>query len=540
MLQDRSKVLFFYAVNTFSSILRLRQRNIYRKNHGKREHLNPASIPKFKNQLNKPCIYHPMLIKSGHGNKNTTEKTKSEQLYYIDICKFNQQVLPDGFPQTPVIGCGGLASEPNKRRIRYVRTSPGGTFEGKKFIPIHVKWRNKLNIPVSMHIHGGEAPPKYDSLYEGNQGGDKEEFQIYINNQEAAAYWYHGQNDKSKVDYNNSGLLGFYMLREAKNDNRNNYGHMDLPTSKYEYPIIIQDCSFYTDGSYISPLQKTNTSDTKTTLVSEGRYFGDTIMVNGKVWPNLDVERRQYRFYILNGSNSRFFNLKLSNDMNFTVIGGDGGLLPSPVNSNAILLGPGERTDVLIDFSRLPTGSKIILKNDANAPYPFGDSPDIETTGQILRFNIPECEAISISPMKLPDKLCDQPSMPLNLRQRVRIISDDIESTENPIILDRQIYDSTITIEPKIKSTEEWCFVNLTSKAYPIYIEQAKFKIINRQDIDIVSIRDNFKNIDENQSIDSYLVGEPLEPEDFETGWKDTLRADPGILTRIVMMPYNK
>ena len=86
-------------------------------------------------------------------------------------------------------------------------------------------------------------------------------------------------------------------------------------------------------------------------------FLGNTIIVNGKAWPNMDVDQGQYRFRILDGSNDRFYQLRLSNGMSFTQIGSDGGYLKSPVELESLLLGPAERADILIDFSNMPAGS---------------------------------------------------------------------------------------------------------------------------------------------------------------------------------------
>src|SRR5262245_43818363 len=138
-------------------------------------------------------------------------------------------------------------------------------------------------------------------------------------------------------------------------------------------------------------------------------YFGDTILVNGKVWPNMKVDRRQYRFRIVNGSNARFYNLKLSNGMPFVQIGGDGSYLPAPVTLTEVLLGPAERADVLVDFSRVPAGTRIVVKNTANQPFPDGDPNDPNTTGVVMRFEVRNTNAVHPSP--LPPRLITIPTL---------------------------------------------------------------------------------------------------------------------------------
>ena len=101
-------------------------------------------------------------------------------------------------------------------------------------------------------------------------------------------------------------------------------------------------------------------------------FFGNTIVVNGRTWPYLTVEQRRYRFRLLNGCNTRFLILKLSRDgLPFWQIGADGGFLPAPVNLDRLLIAPGERADVIVDFTDVPVGTEIVLQN-LGPDEPFG------------------------------------------------------------------------------------------------------------------------------------------------------------------------
>ena len=82
---------------------------------------------------------------------------------------------------------------------------------------------------------------------------------------------------------------------------------------------------------FISPSEG---SDTAVHPYWNPTFLGNTIMVNGLVWPNMDVKQGQYRLRILDGSNSRFYTLHFSNNMPFTQIGSDGGYLKAPVTAD--------------------------------------------------------------------------------------------------------------------------------------------------------------------------------------------------------------
>src|SRR4030066_872132 len=137
------------------------------------------------------------------------------------------------------------------------------------------------------------------------------------------------------------------------------------------------------------------------------QFFGNVIMVNGKVWPNLDVTQGWYRFRLLDGSNARFYTLSFSNKMPFTVIGTEGGYLMAPAPVTEITIAPGERAEIIVDFSNVPIGTKIILKNTAGAPFPANGPADPMTIGQIMQFTVaatsatPGAERAPIIPLPL-------------------------------------------------------------------------------------------------------------------------------------------
>ena len=154
-----------------------------------------------------------------------------------------------------------------------------------------------------------------------------------------------------------SGLAGFYLLREPQGGDDKVAAL--LPTGKYEMPLVIQDRSFNNDGSLNYPTVGVE-PDTHPYWVNS--FLGNTIMVNGKVWPNMNVDKGQYRFRILNGSNSRFYEIGFSNGMSFIQIGSDGGYLKAPVSLTSFLMAPAERADIIVDFSALLQEQKWFLK----------------------------------------------------------------------------------------------------------------------------------------------------------------------------------
>jgi spore coat protein A len=539
--------------------------------------LNPSNIPKFTSQLAIPPTYEPTVI------KDHTGKVKDHD-YRVTISEFTQQILPAGFPQTTVFGYGGKVRDPETGNITCdFRSSPGPTFEVQRHIPVNVQWINNLTgpqplavdptihwadpndipmpmppfpsfppgfpsaqspVPIVTHLHGGETEPSSDGYPEAwYTAGEaitgpafiKSRYH-YANEQEPATLWYHDHALGITRLNVLMGLAGFYILRDPHNPlDRKDSG---LPRDKYEIPLVIQDRSFNDDGSLAFPSTGVN-PDIHPYWIPE--FFGDSIMVNGKVWPNLNVEPRQYRFRILNGSNARFYNLMFSNLMPFKQIGTDGGYLPRPVQLVSLLIAPAERVDILVDFSRLAPGTKLILTNNANAPFPDGDSPDPLTTGQLMQFTILDKPAVL--PPPLPE--VTNYLVPLNCISKKRTLTlFEVEGPNGPleVLLDGQQWSSTVSEQPLAGSTEDWQIVNLTVDAHPIHLHLIQFRLVSRQDFLVEKYTSDWLALNGQPPLDHptktlqlepYLLDGPIKPPAHENGWKDTIKAYPGQVTTI-------
>jgi spore coat protein A, manganese oxidase len=542
--------------------------------------LDPACIPKYRNQLAKPPVFEPVIV---HGMDEYGECRK-EHLYHIDISEFNQQVLPKGFPKTKVWGYGGLIRE-SKNKVRYYRSSPGSTFEAVQGIPVKVNWICKLNsnhpfpvdptlhwanpndmsmeppmpwpsfppgfhkaqkpVPVVTHLHGGETSSLSDGYpeawftYDGQHGPEYiTSLYTYPNEQEPTTLWYHDHAMGITRLNVYAGLAGFYLLRDS-NDFCDITDKLILPEGDKEIPIVIQDRTFLTNGSLFYDNVGVN-PEIHPYWVPE--FFGDVIMVNGKVWPNLKVDRCRYRFRALNGSNARFYNLKLSNGMKFIQIGSDGGFLSAPVTLTSLLLAPAERADILIDFSEINPGTKIILLNDANVPYPDGDSPDPDTVGQIMQFTIPENAPAPVKTPKLPECLNHIPDLHPDVRRVFTL--NELAGPNGPteVLLNGLKWSYPVTEKPVVGSTQEWEIVNLTMDTHPIHLHLVQFRLFNRQDMNVEDYQKDWESCNGTPPllhppkvvpVEPYLIGCPIPPEENEAGWKDTVRMNPGQVTRI-------
>src|SRR5512132_4244607 len=232
--------------------------------------------------------------------------------------------------------------------------------------------------PIVTHLHGGENHPQFDGtpLQWFTGGGQKGPHYItntytYYNEQLAGMVWYHDHalgNTRTNVY---AGLAGLYFIRDAQ-DTGEPGNPLGLPAGPYEIPLVLQDKTFNADGSLFYPTLGVTAYHPQ--WVPE--FFGDVAVVNAKIWPFVDVEPRRYRLRIVNGSQSRFYNLQFDDEnsgraLTFTQIGTDGGLLRAPVPAKALLIAPGERADLIIDFAQQQNRS-FIVTNNARAPYPMG------------------------------------------------------------------------------------------------------------------------------------------------------------------------
>ena len=434
----------------------------------------------------------------------------------------------------------------------YEGTYPGPTFEVRKGELVKVKWINQLPnkhlLPVDksitgpvpavrtvVHLHGGRSPANSDGHPQAwfTKGFAKtgprfvSRISTYPNRQNATTLWYHDHTLAITRLNVYAGLAGFYLIRD-KNENC-----LNLPKGKYEIPLVVQDRSFNPNGSLFYP-KKPDTPKKGIPIPSVvPEFFGDTILVNGKVWPYLEVEPRKYRFRILNGSNSRFYTMRLSSGQPFYQIGTDQGLLAKPVLVKQILLAPAERADVIIDFSK-QKGKKIILTNNARSPFPVGDPVNPNTTGQIMQFKV-KSGIFGKDTSSIPKFLTRLPKLKRASAVKVRNMTL-VESTDrfNRLLqlIDGKRFEAPVNIKPRLNTVEVWNLINLTEDTHPIHPHLVKFQILSRQPFDV-----NFYI----KTRKLKFTGPAVLPQPNERGWKDTVRANPGQVTRIIARygPFN-
>jgi spore coat protein A, manganese oxidase len=409
---------------------------------------------------------------------------------------------------------------------------------------------------TSTHLHGGNTKA-------GSDGGPEQVFSPgssytyhYDNNQDAAGLWYHDHALGITRLNVYAGLAGGYLIRDTPGPSGTGIDTGDgthLPPPPYEVPLVIQDRMFNPGGSFAYPPNPELTDSDGTPRPWAPEFFGDVATVNGKSWPNLDVDRGKYRFRVFNGSNARFYNLKFLADGNalpFAQIGTDGGLLDTPAKLNKLVLGPGERADLVVDFAALPAGSKVVLGNNAPTPYP--DGPVSAKQGgvplrDIMQFTV-QSQAGYTKP--LPAQLRAQPMTRLaglsTAATRQMTMVEVLNTAGIPImaLLNNRPFHTADITEVEGDTLEEWELINTTVDAHPIHLHFTQFQTLNRQRFDVGDYLAATGYVDPATGlvtpgqggtvpVTPFLIGRPAAAPANERGWKDTVVAMPGEVTRI-------
>jgi spore coat protein A len=299
-----------------------------------------------------------------------------------------------------------------------------------------------------------------------------------------------------------------------------------LPSGPYEIPLVVQDRQFNADGTFLYP-----TSDISgATWI--GEYFGDVMLVNGKVWPFLEVEPRLYRFRILNGCNARILNLDIGGARMWQ-IGAEGGMWDQPVPVTQLVLAPAERADVLVDFSQIPARTTH-LKN-SKPPSPVSNpAPPLAAVMQIRVGKTPP-----VAP-SIPTTLVGGQKADLHDPVRTRYITlNEIDVDEPTWFLNLNgvhFEDGPATETPQVGMVEDWVYVNVTGDTHPMHTHLVTFQVVGRTPFDATAYEEAYESptgVPGGIDPTPFATG-PMEPADpSERGFKDTVKANPGFFTTI-------
>ena len=462
--------------------------------------LDPNRLARFVDPLPVPSVARPV----GHAPAPDDAATQVP-VYRVAMSAIRSKLHRD-LPATTLWAYGGSV--------------PGVTFDTLSGQGLQVEWVNRLParhfLPIDhslhgaeagtpegrgvVHLHGGKTPPESDGYPEDCYlPGDSRTY-YYPNLQEAALLWYHDHSMGINRLNMYAGLFGLFVIRDAAEQ------ALHLPGGKYEIPLTLFDRDLRPDGQLSYPVS----ADPERPWVPE--VFGEAHLVNGKLFPYLDVEPRKYRFRLLNAANGRFYRLSTSPQAPMHQIGSDQGLLSAPIEIANLQLAPGERADVVIDFAGR-RGTKVLLMSDSFELMQFRVGatrvPDPSTLPPVLRAVPRIAESTAVLTRRL------------TLDEQTNMVAES-----QGMLLNKTPWHMPITEKPVLGTTEIWELVNLTDDVHPIHLHMVKFQILDRRRFD------GFQYM----TAGTLRYTGPILPVDpNELGWKDTARVNAKTVTRIIV-----
>ena len=358
---------------------------------------------------------------------------------------------------------------------------------------MNLLFKNELSEPTNIHWHGLEAPAVQDGYpTDLTQAGNSYTYNFRVVNR-PGTYWYHPHPDMATASQAYRGLAGFFIVTSPEEQ------ALKLPAGNFDVPLVIQDKRL-TGGLEYNPDADDQTIG----------FFGESVLVNGTSGAMMDVERRTYRFRILNGSNARIYNFALSDGIKFKLIGSDGGLLDAPVDVSNILLAPGERADVLINFGSMPVSTELFMESASFS----GSSSQGNQSFKVMKFKIIKDATdnfIVPSTLMAVEKISESSSVAsrkFNIGHMM--VHGGMEGVMHPI--DGKTFDANRRDEVvKSGSVEIWEFDNTTgTEIHPMHLHGLQFQVLSR-------------------------IGGRGSIQAWEKGWKDTVLAFPGEKVKIII-----
>jgi spore coat protein A len=387
-------------------------------------------------------------------------------------------------------------------------------------------------VRLMTHLHGGFVAADSDGnpAVTPNGFGPGETQTVFYTNQSpqmpASLLWFHDHGMGATRLNVFAGLAAAYILRDEF-DTGLEPNPIGIPGGPYEIPLVIQDRQFNHDGTFRYPI-----SDIEG-VTWIGEYFGDTMLVNGKVWPFLDVEPRMYRFRVLNGCNARILSLDIGGPR-FWQIGAEGGMWDVAVPVSRMVLAPAERADVLVDFTRF-AGQTLVIKNH-RPPRPVATpAPSLEQVMQIRVGTTISRRGPTLIPSTLPGRKAD-----LGIPVQTRYITLNEIDTDEPtwfLNLNGVHFDEgPVTETPKVGTVEDWVYINMTGDTHPMHTHLVTFQVIGRTPFDVEAYEEANEGphgVPGGIDPTPFATGPMLPPSPEERGFKDTVKANPGYFTTI-------
>ena len=457
---------------------------------------SPPARP-FVAELFVPPVMQPVASLSPPPDPSAHQRYEEfapRKLYQINETEFLWQYHPEG-PYANGSWSWGFQSG------GYEPSTPGPTYQARYGEPVLVRRVN--NLPTVGHSNVFWALPSTTShLHNGHTASESDGNPVdwidsgeywdhhYANFpagfdplQKLTTLWYHDHRLDFTASNVYAGLAGFYLLfdEDDAGDTGDENTGWHLPSfPKYDIPLILQDIKFAEipgEGAQVV-FDAWNTDG----------MLGDRMTVNRRITPYFQVEARKYRFRLLNGGPSRFYELFLrssrkvngTDEPPFIAITGDGNFLPQPVLTQGIFLGVGQRVDVIMDFSAYKPGDQIFLHNllaQTNGAGPSGARLRFsDPQSFLMRFDV--VPATGPDNSRIPDSFRPWPAVDLADVKRHRTWTFDYEGglwTINNRVMDPNRIDAGIDQN----SAEIWTLRNGGRNwSHPIHSHFVEFLLL--------------------------------------------------------------
>jgi spore coat protein A len=478
----------------------------------------PVVLTPFLDPLPRPAVAQPVSGTSGGAATYDLAMRETQQQLHAELANPTTVWGWDDGGGTGFPGPTVEASVGNPVTVNWINdlrdtSQPGSPLRIQHYLPVdtcpHGASQNQ-DARTVVHLHGAHVEAAFDGYPEATFPPGQQTTYSYPNWQLPATLWYHDHALGITRLNVYMGLAGFWLLRDSFETS------LGLPSGEFEIPLAIQDRTFKPDGSLSYPAAWQDT------------FFGDSVMVNGKVWPYLDVKQGKYRFRLLNGSSSRTYQLSLSNGASFQVLGMEGGLLPAPVPLSLVTLGPGERADVVVDFQNETPGTQVVLQN--SAPSPFPGTPGVGVIPNVMQFRV-QAQAghtapvpAALRPMEVLDEADATQFREFHLEKASVTGCSTTEWLIRSIGAGGQVLGEKwddISELPELGETEVWKWVNRSGMTHPMHMHLVMFQVLDRQAYD-----------DSSGAI--VPIGSPVPPPAHEAGWKDTVQVGPNEIVRVI------
>jgi FtsP/CotA-like multicopper oxidase with cupredoxin domain len=545
-----------------------------------------TGLAKFRDPL--PLLTDNAIDARGGGTVRLTAKAFSQQLHsqLPSTPLFGYARSADGAAAYP--GPALLVSQDVPVRVAYTNAlpedppawlNPGATLAGEggydEFAAVKAGGRGKVRMLT--HLHGGlvlgrdDGNPAAGPIYQRNDDGDivtdadgnpiaigdyrdgfgpgETQWADYPFGQPGSLLWFHdhylGDTRMNVVAGLAAGCIVTDELDTFDGDNP-----LGLPAGAYDIPLVVQDKRFTDGGDILYPAAPASTNGPWL-----GEYFGDCMLVNGRIWPALTVEPAMYRLRLLNGSNARILDLDISGAPMY-VIGSEGGFLPEgtePVPINHVVMAPAERYDVIVDFRRL-AGQTVHMKNHTPRRPVATPAPPLT---QVMRITVREAASAG-APLTLPKAspgALGTNELPLeDLRERGAPLAGAVKTRAivlnevgagGPtwhLNLNAKRYDDPTTEILDRDAVEDWVYVNTTADTHPMHTHLFTFQVMGRVPFDADAYAAAYgtpdgaappPGADPTSALRRFITGPLRPPAPEEMGWKDTVKVNPGQMTVI-------